>query len=168
HEDGQAHEQAHEQAHKHQHKVQSLRMAESAVYVLEKMAHGFKRLGRAAGAGFYEYPEDAEKHLWSGLSVFARGAKPITDADIRDRLSMIQSLESLRCLQEGVVQHDHDVNIGSIMGWGFPAYTGGCLQFVHHWGAKAFLTRAQELQARYGDRFSPPELLDRLAQGSTR
>ncbi|HAB46722.1 MAG TPA: hypothetical protein DCE31_00070 [Lautropia sp.] len=129
------------------------------------MAHGFKRLGRAAGAGFYEYPEGESKHLWEGLSVFTRGAKPVSDEDIRDRLSMIQSIETLRCLQEQVLAHDHDANIGSIMGWGFPAYTGGTLQFVHHYGPQAFLARSLELQARYGERFSPPALLHQLAKG---
>lgn len=138
-------------------------MAESAVYVLEKMAHGFRRLGRAAGGGFYDYPEGEAKHLWPGLSVFQRGAKAISDDDIRDRLSMIQSIETMRCLQEGVVQYEHDANIGSIMGWGFPAYTGGSLQFVHHCGAKAFMLRIAELQARYGNRFAAPELLKQLA-----
>jgi 3-hydroxyacyl-CoA dehydrogenase/enoyl-CoA hydratase/3-hydroxybutyryl-CoA epimerase len=142
-------------------------MAESAVYVLEKMAHGFKRLGRAAGAGFYEYPEGEPKRLWEGLSVFMRGAKPVSDEDIRDRLSMIQSIETLRCLQEQVLEHDHDANIGSIMGWGFPAYTGGTLQFIHHFGPQAFLDRALELQSRYGERFTPPALLHQLAKNQT-
>ena len=160
------HQHARDHSHKHQHahSLKSKRMAESAVYVLEKMAHGFKRLGRAHGAGFYEYPEGEPKRLWEGLSVFMRGAKPISDEDIRDRLSMIQSIETLRCLQEQVLEHDHDANIGSIMGWGFPAYTGGTLQFVHHWGPKAFLARSLELQSRYGERFNPPALLHQLAK----
>ena len=154
----------HEHHHHHHHQVKSKRMSESAVYVLEKMAHGFKRLGRAEGGGFYDYPEGEAKRLWSGLSVFQRGAKPISNEDIRDRLSMIQSIETMRCLEEGVVQHEHDANIGSIMGWGFPAHTGGTLQFVHHWGVKAFLSRAKELQTRYGDRFMAPQCLQKLAE----
>ena len=161
------HDHGHQHKHHHPHKVKSKRMAESAVYVLEKMAHGFKRLGRAAGAGFYEYPEGEPKRLWEGLSVFMRGAKPVSDDDIRDRLSMIQSIETLRCLQEQVLEHDHDANIGSIMGWGFPAYTGGTLQFIHHFGPQAFLDRSLELQSRYGERFSPPALLHQLAKNKT-
>lgn len=164
HQHAHGHDHSHEHKHHHPHKVKSKRMAESAVYVLEKMAHGFKRLGRAAGAGFYEYPEGEPKRLWEGLSVFMRGAKPVSDEDIRDRLSMIQSIETLRCLQEQVLEHDHDANIGSIMGWGFPAYTGGTLQFIHHFGPQAFLARSLELQSRYGERFSPPALLHQLAK----
>jgi 3-hydroxyacyl-CoA dehydrogenase/enoyl-CoA hydratase/3-hydroxybutyryl-CoA epimerase len=167
HQHAHGHDHSHEHKHHHPHKVKSKRMAESAVYVLEKMAHGFKRLGRAAGAGFYEYPEGELKRLWEGLSVFMRGAKPVSDEDIRDRLSMIQSIETLRCLQEQVLEHDHDANIGSIMGWGFPAYTGGTLQFIHHFGPQAFLDRSLELQSRYGERFSPPALLHQLAKNQT-
>jgi len=139
-------------------------MAESAVYVLEKMAHGFKRMGRAYGGGFYDYPEGEPKRLWPGLAAFSRAAKPISDTDIRDRLTMVQSIETLRCLQEGVVQAEHDANIGAIMGWGFPAWTGGTLQYVHHVGAHRFLARCKALQAQYGDRFAPPAILHTLAE----
>jgi 3-hydroxyacyl-CoA dehydrogenase/enoyl-CoA hydratase/3-hydroxybutyryl-CoA epimerase len=139
-------------------------MAESAVYVLEKMAHGFKRMGRAHGGGFYEYPEGEPKRLWPGLAAFSRAAKPISDADIRDRLTMVQSIETLRCLQEGVLQAEHDANIGAIMGWGFPAWTGGTLQYVHHVGARRFLARCKALQAHYGNRFAPPAILHTLAE----
>ena len=165
------HGQGHDHGHSHDHGRRraapaSQRMAPTAVYVLEKMAHGFKRLGRAHGAGFYEYPEGEPKHLWPGLAVFARGAKAIPDADIRDRLSMVQSIETLRCLQEGVLQAGHDANIGAIMGWGFPAWTGGTLQYVHHLGPAHFLARCKELEARYGERFTPPAILHTMAEAA--
>ncbi len=149
-------------AHRHVHKVKSRRMPESAVYVLEKMAHGFKRMGRAHGGGFYDYPEDGEKSLWPGLKVFERGARPIPLEDMKDRLLYVQALETIRCLQEGVLQSTRDANIGSIFGWGFPAYTGGTAQFVNHVGVPAFVARARELAARYGERFEPPALLLKL------
>lgn len=143
--------------------MKSRRMAESAVYVLEKMSHGYKRLGRAYGGGFYDYPQDGEKELWPGLKVFARGAKKVSAEDMRDRLLYAQAIEAIRCLEEGVVDSIRDANIGSILGWGFPAYTGGAAQFVNHVGVQAFCTRAQELSARYGERFEPPRLLLQLA-----
>ncbi len=145
---------------RHVHRVKSRRMPESAVYVLEKMSHGYKRLGRAWGAGFYDYPGDGPKTLWSGLSVFARGAKrqPSYD-DIRERLLYIQALETIRCLDEGVLESVRDANIGSIFGWGFPAWAGGSLQFVNHVGLARFIARAQELATQYGERFQPPESL---------
>ncbi len=138
-------------------------MAESAVYVLEKMSHGYKRMGRAYGGGFYEYPEGEEKRLWSGLKIFARGAKDVPLEDVKDRMLYAQAIETIRCLEEGVLESTRDANIGSIFGWGFPAYTGGTAQFVNHVGTKAFCDRADELAQRYGERFTPPKLLRFLA-----
>jgi len=67
-------------------KVVSARFPEPAVYVIEKMAHGFRRAGRSAGGGFYEYSAGAEPRLWSGLKVFERGAREVDDAAIAERL----------------------------------------------------------------------------------
>ncbi|MGD9946632.1 MAG: hypothetical protein AB7S98_25740 [Burkholderiaceae bacterium] len=142
-------------------------MPESAVYVLEKMAHGFKRMGRAHGGGFYDYPEDGEKSLWTGLKVFERRARPVSFDDVKDRLLYIQAIETVRCLQEGVVLSTRDANIGSIFGWGFPSYTGGAAQFINHVGVSAFVARARELASRYGERFEPPALLLRHLEAGT-
>ena len=151
----------HNNGHKHEHKhtAKSKRMPEQAVYVLEKMSHGFKRMGRAYGGGFYDYPEGQPKELWDGLSVFSRNAKSVPPEDIRDRLLFIQALETLRCMEEGVVINTRDANIGSIFGWGFPAYTGGTAQFVNHIGVMGFVERAKALAVLYGERFEPPHLL---------
>ena len=135
-------------------------MPESAVYVLEKMAHGYRRMGRAYGAGFYDYPDDGSpKTLWSGLETFQRGGKSIPLEDAKDRMLYIQALETARCLDEGVLESTRDANIGAIFGWGFPAWTGGTAQFVNHVGLARFVERADELAARYGERFTPPASL---------
>jgi 3-hydroxyacyl-CoA dehydrogenase len=67
-------------------KVVSVRFPEAAVYVIEKMAHGFRRTGRASGGGFYDYTAEADPKLWSGLKVFERGAREIDDAALAQRL----------------------------------------------------------------------------------
>lgn len=67
-------------------KVVSVRFPEPAVYVIEKMAHGFRRTGRASGGGFYDYTAGAEPQLWSGLKVFERGAREVDDASLAERL----------------------------------------------------------------------------------
>jgi 3-hydroxyacyl-CoA dehydrogenase/enoyl-CoA hydratase/3-hydroxybutyryl-CoA epimerase len=134
-------------------------MPESAVYVLEKMAHGFRRMGRAFGSGFYDYPQGEPRQLWSGLKAFERRSRSIAPEDIRDRLLYIQAIETVRCLQEGVVAGSAQANVGSILGWGFPSYTGGTAQFADHVGVPAFVARARELASRYGTRFEPPALL---------
>ena len=161
HEHGHAHSHAAQAkgGHRHVHKVKSKRMPEPAVYVLEKMAHGYRRMGRAYGGGFYEYPEGAPKHLWEGLKTFERGGRPVPLEDAKDRMLYAQSIETIRCLQEGVLESSRDANIGSIFGWGFPAWTGGTIQFVNHVGVRRFAERARELAKKYGERFEPPALL---------
>jgi 3-hydroxyacyl-CoA dehydrogenase/enoyl-CoA hydratase/3-hydroxybutyryl-CoA epimerase len=67
----------------------------------------------------------------------------------------------VRCLDEGVITSVPDANIGSIMGIGFPPWTGGVVQFInsYHGGLTGFIARARELADRYGDRFTPPPSL---------
>ena len=139
-------------------------MPEAAVYVLEKMAHGYRRMGRACGGGFYDYPSDGEKSLWPGLQAFERARGKVSLDDVRDRLLYVQSLETIRCVEEGIVETARDANIGSILGWGFPAWTGGTLRFIDHTGAQRFAERAHELARTHGARFEPPALLERHAR----
>jgi 3-hydroxyacyl-CoA dehydrogenase/enoyl-CoA hydratase/3-hydroxybutyryl-CoA epimerase len=138
-------------------------MPEPAVYVMEKMAHGYRRMGRASGAGFYEYEDDGSRSLWSGLKAFERRSARIPTEDVRDRLLFIQAIETNRCLDEGVIASPADANLGSLAGWGFPAALGGSAHFIDQLGIEVFVARAQELAERYGVRFSPPHRLLELA-----
>ena len=131
-------------------------MTEDAIYVLEKMAHGFNRMGREAGRGFYDYEDGEAPELWSGLKVFERRRVTIPSEDIRDRLLFRLALESMRCVEEGVVGSAADANLSSILGAGFPQPTGGAIAFAQRMGAAAFEARARELAERYGERFAPP------------
>ena len=122
-----------------------------------------KRSGRAAGGGFYSYPDRGKKQLWSDLSDhFPTRDNPIPLEDIKDRLLYIMALETARCLDEGVLTRVGDANVGSIFGIGFPAWTGGALQFIKYTGIERFTSRAEELASRYGDRFAPQSSLAKL------
>jgi len=128
--------------------------------VIERMANGLQRPGRAGGGGYYDYPEGEPKHLWAGLAAeFGKPGIDIPLQDLRDRILYIQAIEAIRTLQEGVIEHARDGNIGSVLGIGFPRWTGGALQFVNMVGTKQFARRAGELAQRYGERFQPPTLL---------
>jgi 3-hydroxyacyl-CoA dehydrogenase/enoyl-CoA hydratase/3-hydroxybutyryl-CoA epimerase len=72
------------------------------------------------------------------------------------------ALETARCLDEGVLTRVGDANIGSIFGIGYPAWTGGALQFIKQTGVEQFVTRAEELANRYGERFAPQMSLELL------
>lgn len=138
----------------------------SADEVIQTMIHQFSRKGKAAGAGFYDYPEQGKKQLWSGLNHWYQNTE-IAEQEMIDRFLFVQALDSLRCLEEGVLESVIDANVGSIFGIGFPAWTGGALQFLNQYGLKQALARAQQLAAEYGERFNPPQILqDRVATGA--
>ena len=123
----------------------------------EKMVKELHRAGRAAGGGYYDYPAGAKKQLWPGLKSFE---KPLTGdpqallAELKDRLLYRQAIETARCMAENVLTSTHDANIGSIFGIGFPAWTGGAMQFIYSEGVERFTQRSAELAARYGAGFA--------------
>lgn len=81
-----------------------------------------------------------------------------------------EAIETIKCLDEGVLTSVPDANIGSIFGIGFPAWTGGVLQYVNQYegGLEGFVARAKELAAQYGEHFTPPaSLVERAKTGET-
>jgi 3-hydroxyacyl-CoA dehydrogenase / enoyl-CoA hydratase / 3-hydroxybutyryl-CoA epimerase len=147
-------------------------MPHPADAIVARMVDEFKRSGKTAGAGFYEYPaaslNGGKKYLWPNLRrIFSSKDGVVPFEDVRDRMLYIQSIETLRCLEEKVLESTRDANIGSIFGIGFPGWTGGAVQFVNHVGVRNFLARAEELQQKYGARFAAPALLLRRAESNT-
>jgi 3-hydroxyacyl-CoA dehydrogenase / enoyl-CoA hydratase / 3-hydroxybutyryl-CoA epimerase len=123
--------------------------------LIEQMVKSFGRAGRGAGGGFYDYPPGGPKRLWPGLAQnFARSDVHASVDELKQRLLYRQSIETARCLAEGVLTSTAEANIGSIFGIGFPAWTGGAIQFVVSEGRDAFLANAAALAARHGDRFA--------------
>lgn len=138
-----------------------------ATQVIDLLVNEYKRTGKAAGGGFYDYPEGAQKHLWPELKArFEQPDNQISPQDVRDRLLFIQAIETVRCVEEGVLRSTADANVGSIFGIGFAAWSGGALQFINQYGLNDFIARARYLAEQYGERFSPPALLlEKAAQG---
>lgn len=133
--------------------------------LVERMVKTLKRAGRASGGGFYDYPAGQKKHLWPELKGLFEDPSLAWDVrDVKDRLLYRQSVETARCLAEGVLTSAHDANIGSIFGIGFPAWTGGALQFIHGQGIESFERRCDELARRFGPGF----LLDGAARDAIR
>lgn len=131
--------------------------------VVDRMVDEFGRTGRSGGAGFYEYAEDGSRAgLWPGLREhFTRPGTTIPFRDMQERMLFSEALDTVRLVEEGVLTSVADANIGSIMGIGFPAWTGGILQYINGYegGLPGFVARAEELAATYGERFTPPALL---------
>jgi 3-hydroxyacyl-CoA dehydrogenase/enoyl-CoA hydratase/3-hydroxybutyryl-CoA epimerase len=131
------------------------------------------RPSRLKGAGFYEYDENgARTRVWPGLvSEFATVDDPVPFQDVKDRMLFAEALETAKCFEEGVLTSAAAANIGSIMGIGFPPNTGGAAQFMTGYetasgeiGLKAFVARADELAATYGERFRPTSYLRQMAE----
>ena len=135
--------------------------------VLRHFVEDLRRLGRKSGGGFYEYPTGARKHLWAGLkSVYPPAAVQPPVKEVQKRLLYIQALETARCLEEGVLASVAEADIGSVLGWGFPAYTGGTLSFIDTVGVARFVDDCERLARELGPRFEPPPgLRARAANG---
>jgi 3-hydroxyacyl-CoA dehydrogenase/enoyl-CoA hydratase/3-hydroxybutyryl-CoA epimerase len=140
--------------------------------VVDRMLDEFERPGRLEGAGFYEYEEGKRTRLWPGLVEAFEPDHEKSPAlrDLSERMLFIESLETIKCVEENVIESVADANIGSILGIGFPGWTGGVLQYVNGYegGPAGFLARARELAERYGARFEPPALLVEMAESGER
>jgi 3-hydroxyacyl-CoA dehydrogenase / enoyl-CoA hydratase / 3-hydroxybutyryl-CoA epimerase len=112
------------------------------------------RPGRAVGRGFYAYAEGRRTGLWTGLAALTtdRG-RAVPFADLQERFLFAEALDARRCLDEGVLRTAEDGNVGSILGIGFPAWTGGVIRYAAQHAD--FAGRAAELASRYGSRFAP-------------
>ena len=134
--------------------------------VLDRMIGEFDRKGRSTGAGFYEYVDGKRTRLWPGLREVFDGGRQIPFDDLRERMLFAEALETVKCFDEGVLTSVQDANVGSLLGIGFPAWTGGVIQYINQYdgGPKGFVARARELAQRYGDRFQPPASLVEKAE----
>jgi 3-hydroxyacyl-CoA dehydrogenase/enoyl-CoA hydratase/3-hydroxybutyryl-CoA epimerase len=128
------------------------------------MVERLGRLGKKSGHGFYEYPADAKKHLWAGLAEHfpLRAEQPGVEAVI-ERLILIQSLEAVRCLEEGVLGAPADADVGAILGWGYPPFRGGPIGQIQTMGVANFVAACDRLAERCGERFRPTEGLRKMA-----
>jgi 3-hydroxyacyl-CoA dehydrogenase/enoyl-CoA hydratase/3-hydroxybutyryl-CoA epimerase len=133
--------------------------------VVTKFVKELDRLGKKSGKGFYDYPEGGKKHLWPGLEEhYPRAENQPSVEEVKKRLLYRQAIETVRCMDEGVVTHPADADIGSIFGWGFPPYTGGTISYIETEGLKNFVAEADRLTETYGDRFTVPDSLRSMAE----
>ena len=137
-------------------------------HVIRRMVEEYKRPGKVHGGGFYEYPKEGKKYIWPELrTLFGDGkGRDMPLKDIQDRVMYAEMIEAVRAHEEGIIDHIADGNIGSIMGIGFPAHTGGVFQGINAIGLKAFVARCEELAKLYGKEFSPPPLLIKKAKSN--
>ena len=76
---------------------------------------------------------------------------------------MIQALEAVRALEEGVLTDIREGDVGAILGWGFMPWSGGPFAWLDILGAAGAVEICDGLAAAHGARFAPPALLRDLA-----
>ena len=139
--------------------------AEKRSYAMVKdLVENHKRTGKRDGAGFYDYPKGGQKKLWPGLKeIYTPNVDALTEEIVKKRMLHRQVLESYRCLDEGVLRSTTDGDIGSILGWGFPIFTGGALSYIDYVGMDNFIADCDAFKAEFGERWDVPQSLRDLA-----
>ncbi|MGD9662984.1 MAG: 3-hydroxyacyl-CoA dehydrogenase family protein, partial [Porticoccaceae bacterium] len=128
--------------------------------VLSTLVTQYRRCGKYKGGGFYDYKEGGNKEIWPQLlALYYKQENAINDQDIKDRLLFRPIIESLKCLESGVLRTAAEGNIGSIMGIGAPTHTGGFIQFVNTYGLARFIDRCGDLSKKFGERFNAPAIV---------
>ena len=126
---------------------------------------GQGRLGRKAGAGFYAYDSAGKRAgLWEGLRERFGGESVPSLEQVQNRLMMVQALEAVRALEEGVLSDIREGDVGAILGWGFAPWSGGPFSWLDMIGARRAAEICTDLDARFGTRFEQPPLLSELAK----
>ncbi len=128
------------------------------------------RLGRKSNAGFYDYDEKGKRQLlWKGLAE----NWPVTEEqpdfmEIKHRLAMVQTLEAVRAFEQGVLEDIREGDVGAILGWGFMPWSGGPFSWLDILGADQAVAICDQLTEAYGERFTTPELLRKMASKGER
>ena len=130
------------------------------------------RLGQKSGAGFRKFdakgkaePDPAFDAI---LEKHKTGDRVPTDAEITDRLFLAMLLEATRTLEEGIVREPADVDMGLILGIGFPPFKGGILRWADTEGAAKIARDGSASTRHLGKRFEPTESLKKLAASGGR
>ena len=134
--------------------------------ILLEMVERQGRHGRKNGKGFYDYPADAKKKLWPGIAEIAQpndGAAYDVEV-VKERLLLIQTLETARCFEENVLTDVREADVGAILGFGFAPYTGGPLSYIDTMGVAEFVARCKRYQKLHGARYKPCRLLVQMAK----
>ncbi|MCS7074975.1 MAG: 3-hydroxyacyl-CoA dehydrogenase family protein, partial [Bacteroidia bacterium] len=136
---------------------------EPAARIGKLFVEEYKRFGKKSGKGFYDYSPDGKKSLWNELqTIFPPTKEKLDLEELKTRFLFVQTLEAIRCLEEGVLRSPQDGDVGSILGWGFAPFTGGVMSYVDMYGPIYFVRKAEELTQKYGERFQITQILRRM------
>lgn len=122
-------------------------------------------LGQKNGTGFYEYGKDKRGGRTRTPSAITLSliqervshVMEVSDQDIIDRMMIPMCLEAVLCLEDGIVEAPAEVDMGLVLGLGFPRFIGGALRYIDSLGLMKFAA-VVEANAQHG-------LLYQLSEG---
>ncbi|GAB2724088.1 fatty acid oxidation complex subunit alpha FadB [Halomonas garicola] len=167
---------------------------DTAVHANEVMAEGFPermardsktaidvmydndRLGQKNAKGFYAYEEDkkgkpkkvSDDTAYTLLEEVTRGQAELVDDDIVARMMVPLCLETVRCLEDGIVATPAEADMALIYGIGFPPFRGGALRYIDAMGAAEFVKLADSLAGELGPLYAPTDKLRQMADNNAR
>lgn len=129
------------------------------------------RLGQKNARGFYAYEEDRKgkpKKVRDEAAIelvrgVARENREFSDEEIISRMMVPLCLETVRCLEDGIVASPAEADMALIYGIGFPPFRGGALRYIDAMGVEAFVKLADGLAEELGPLYAPTEKLREMA-----
>jgi len=132
------------------------RNAADSIKILKKFTSQ-SRLGRKSGAGIYEYDSRLERvDSAESRRLFAPAIQPYAADEIEQRLFIIQTVEALHAMREGIIEDAATADLASVLGWSYPAGRGGVIAYIDSIGREEFERVRVRLQEKFGDRFAMP------------
>jgi 3-hydroxyacyl-CoA dehydrogenase/enoyl-CoA hydratase/3-hydroxybutyryl-CoA epimerase/enoyl-CoA isomerase len=130
-----------------------------------------ERFGQKNDKGFYVYELDrkgkkkkvADASVYDLIKPVVEGSQEFTDEEIIERMMIPLCIETVRCLEDGIVEHPAEADMGLIFGIGFPPFRGGALRYIDSIGVAAFCEMADKY-ADLGPLYQPTEGLREMAK----
>ncbi len=134
------------------------------------------RLGQKNAKGFYAYEEDkkgkpkkvVDEEAITLVKQVAKESRELSDEEIIARMMVPLCLETVRCLEDGIVGSAAEADMALIYGIGFPPFRGGALRYIDALGVAEFVAQAERLAEELGPLYAPTETLRRMAADGTR
>ena len=107
-----------------------------------------KTIGQKSGSGFYKYEPDKSgkpkklpnPEIDALIASVQSDKKQFSDEEIVERMMLAMCLETVRCLEDGIVETAIEADMGLILGLGFPAFRGGALRYMDSIGSAHILS----------------------------
>ncbi|KZY33941.1 MULTISPECIES: fatty acid oxidation complex subunit alpha FadB [unclassified Oleiphilus] len=162
---------------------------DTAIHAGEVMAEGFPdrmknefrtamevmfedgRYGQKNDKGFYTYELDRkgkqkkvkDEGVYDMIKPVVLNNNEFTDEEIIERMMVPLCIETVRCLEDGIVETAAEADMGLIFGIGFPPFRGGALRYIDSIGIEEF-NKIADKYADLGALYTPTEGMREMAK----